>query len=57
MSSGLATLLLYLAAAAVYITVGVFFPRAILSWVEGAGFLLLAVWILPALAMRIGRRR
>ena len=57
MSSGPATLLLYLAAAAVYIILGVFFPRTILSWVEGAGFLLLAVWILPALAMLIGRRR
>ena len=49
MSSGLATLLLYLAAAAVYITLGVFFPRILLSWVEGAGFLLLAVWVIPAL--------
>ena len=49
MTSGLATLLLYLAAAAVYITLGVFFPRVILSWVEGAGFLLLAVWLIPTL--------
>ncbi len=54
MTAGQRTLLLYLAAAAAYIMLGVFFPRLLLSWVEGAGFLLLAVWLLPAL---IGRRR
>lgn len=48
------TLALYLVAAAVYITLGVFFPKILLSWVEGAGFLLLAVWVLPAL---VGLRR
>ncbi len=54
MTPGLRTLVLYLAAAAVYITLGVFFPQVLLSWIEGAGFLLLAVWLLPAL---IGLRR
>ena len=49
MSPGLRTLVLYLTAAAVYITLGVFFPRVLLSWIEGAGFLLVAVWLLPAL--------
>ena len=53
-SAGLRVFVLYLAAAAVYITLGVFFPRVLLSWVEGAGFLLLAVWLLPAL---VGLRR
>jgi len=48
-STGPRTLVLYLAAASVYVTLGVFFPRVLLSWVEGAGFLLLAVWLLPAL--------
>jgi hypothetical protein len=50
MTTGLRTLALYLAAGAAYITLGIFFPRVLLSWVEGAGFLLLAVWLLPALA-------
>lgn len=53
MTPGLRTLALYLAAGAAYITLGVFFPRFILSWVEGASFLLLAVWLVPAL---FGRR-
>lgn len=49
MSAELRTLALYLGAAALNITLGAFFPRILLSWVEGAGFLLLAVWLLPAL--------
>ena len=48
-STGWPALALYVVAAAVYITLGVFFPRVLLSWVEGAGFLLVAVWLLPAL--------
>ena len=54
MTPGQRALALYLAAGAAYVTLGVFFPRLLLSWVEGAGFLLLAVWLLPAL---IGLRR
>jgi len=42
-------LALYLVAAAVYITLGVFFPRVLLSWIEGTAFLLLAVVLIPAL--------
>ena len=47
------TLALYLAAAAVYITLGVFLPEVLLSWVNGGAFLLLAVWVLPALVRRL----
>ncbi|MBI1885123.1 MAG: hypothetical protein HYS09_02215 [Chloroflexi bacterium] len=45
----LAGLAPYLVAGGVYITVGVFVPEALLSWVEGIGFVLLAVWGIPAL--------
>lgn len=53
--NGWLTLALYVAAGAAYITISVFFPRAILSWVEGAGFLLLAVVVLPLLVARLRR--
>jgi hypothetical protein len=46
-------LTLYLIAGAVYVTLGVFYPRVLLSWVEGAGFLLLAVVIIPMLLRRL----
>ena len=46
-------LLLYLAAGAVYIVLGVVIPELLFSWVEGAVFLLLAVWVLPALVRRL----
>jgi membrane protein implicated in regulation of membrane protease activity len=49
-------LVLYLAAAATYIALGVANPDFILSWPEGAAFLLLAVWIVPLLARRLRRR-
>jgi hypothetical protein len=55
MTGDRAVLALYLAAAAVYITLGVFFPRILLSWIEGAAFLLIAVWVLPALLARLRR--
>lgn len=48
-------LALYVAAAAVYIALGVAFPDLLLSFFEGAGFLLLAVWIFPALWRRLTR--
>ena len=51
------TLVFYLAAAAAYITLGVFYPRILFSWFEGAGFLLLAVWVLPALGAFLWRKR
>ena len=53
MSEGRRTLALYLAAAAAYITLGVLVPEALLTWPAGAGFLLLAVWLLPALLRRL----
>lgn len=43
---------LYLVAAIAYIAIGIAWPDALLSWVEGAGFLLLVVWLVPALARR-----
>lgn len=42
-------LALYVVAGAVYVAVGVAVPELLFSWVEGAVFLLLAVWVLPAL--------
>jgi hypothetical protein len=46
-------LTLYLAAAAVYIALGVAIPEFLFSWAEGAAFLLVAVWLLPALVRRL----
>lgn len=48
-------LALYLAAAVAYIALGVWEPDFLLSFFEGAAFLLLAVWILPALVRRLLR--
>jgi hypothetical protein len=46
-------LALYLGAAVAYIALGVAVPELLLSWVEGAAFLLVAVWVLPALVRRL----
>ena len=46
-------LVVYVAAAVVYIVLGVAIPELLFSWVEGAAFLLLAVWVLPALLERV----
>jgi hypothetical protein len=46
-------LALYLVAGMAYIALGLLWPDVLLSWVEGAGFLLLAVWILPAVVRRL----
>jgi hypothetical protein len=46
---------LYLAAALAYIGVGVAEPSLLLSFFEGAAFLLVAVWIVPALVRRLTR--
>jgi len=43
----------YLAAGVAYIALGVAFPSLLLSWVEGVAFLLVAVWLLPALVRRL----
>ncbi len=48
-------LALYVAAGAVYITLGVFVTEILLSWVVGIGFLVLFVWAIPALASRLRR--
>jgi putative Ca2+/H+ antiporter (TMEM165/GDT1 family) len=45
-------LALYLAAGVAYIALGVAVPELLFSWIEGALFLLLAVWVLPALLAR-----
>ena len=45
-------LALYVSAGAVYVALGIGVPELLFSWVEGAVFLLLAVWILPALIRR-----
>jgi hypothetical protein len=44
---------LYAAAAAVYIALGVFVPQVLISWPVGATYVLLAVWLLPALVRRV----
>ena len=43
----------YVAAGIAYIALGVAVPETLFSWVEGAVFLLLAVWILPSLLGRL----
>jgi hypothetical protein len=48
-------LLLYLAAGVAYITLGLFVKQALALWIEGAAFLLVAVWLLPALVRRLRR--
>jgi hypothetical protein len=47
-------LALYVTAGVVYIALGVAVPELLFSWIEGAVYLLVAVWILPAF---VGRRR
>lgn len=46
-------LLLYVAAGIAYITIGVFVKQLLALWLEGAAFLLLTVWLLPALIRRL----
>jgi hypothetical protein len=52
MTSGWATLALYCIAGAAYITLSVFIPEAILSWVQGAAFLAVTVALIPLLVSR-----
>ncbi len=56
LSEGRGTLALYLAAAVAYIGLGVLDTNLLLSWFEGAAFLLLAVWVVPALVRRLRAR-
>ena len=46
-------LLLYLCAGAVYVALAVAVPALVFSWVEGAVFLLVAAWIVPAVVKRV----
>ncbi|MFN2469520.1 MAG: hypothetical protein ABR583_00710 [Gaiellaceae bacterium] len=48
-------LALYLAAAVTYIALGVAFPDLLLSWFEGAAFLVAFVWLVPAVLRRFQR--
>jgi hypothetical protein len=45
-------LALYVGAGLAYVLLGVAVPELLFSWIEGAVFLLLAVWVLPALLER-----
>lgn len=51
--TGRRELALYLAAAAAYIAAGVAVPELLLSWFEGAAFLLVAVWLIPRALARV----
>ena len=51
--SGRGELALYAAAGVAYIALGVAVPELLLSWFEGAAFLLLAVVVVPALVRRL----
>jgi putative Ca2+/H+ antiporter (TMEM165/GDT1 family) len=46
-------LALYVAAGVAYVVLGVAVPELLFSWIEGAVFLVLAVWVLPALVERL----
>ena len=45
--------ILYGLAAVAYILLGVLVPEVLLSWISGVAFLLLAVWLVPALVRRV----
>jgi hypothetical protein len=46
---------IYLAAAAVYIGIGLWNTSFLLSWPVAAGYLLLAAWLIPAAVRRLLR--
>ena len=46
-------LLLYVGAGIVFIALGVAVPEVLISWITGAGFLLLAAWAISALVRRL----
>jgi hypothetical protein len=54
-AGGRRELALYLAAAAVYVAIGVAKPEFLFSWVVAAGYLLLAVVALPFVLGRLRR--
>ncbi len=49
------TLVPYAIAAVLYIALGAWEPRFLLSWVEGISFVFLIVWAVPALLRRLRR--
>jgi hypothetical protein len=53
MENGRRELALYLVAAAIYITIGVFFLEFMLASIVALGYLLLAVWLLPEIVRRL----
>jgi hypothetical protein len=53
--SGYATVAAYLATGIGYIALSVFFPDAILSWVEGATVLVIVFGLVPYLYRRLRR--
>jgi hypothetical protein len=52
-SEGRRTLLLYLVAAALYIGIGVAYPDFLLASLVALGYLLLVVWLVPALYRKL----
>jgi hypothetical protein len=52
-ASGWREVALYLAAGALYVAIGVAFPTFLFSWVVAAGYLVVGLVILPALARRL----
>ena len=55
LAAGRRELVLYLAAAVVYVAVGVAKPEFLFTWVVAAGYLLLAVVALPFVVRRLRR--
>lgn len=47
--------MLYLGAGAAYVTIGLFVTEFLRSWIIGFAFLLVCVWLLPALGRRLRR--
>jgi hypothetical protein len=45
---------LYGAAGAAYVVLGIFVPEVLFSWLEGAAFLLIAVVLVPRMLRRLG---
>jgi len=53
LATGRRELALYVAAGVFYVAIGVNFPEFLFSWVVAAGYLLVCVVALPALARRL----
>ena len=45
----------YLVAGVVYVALGLAFPAFLFSWVVGAAYLLVAIWLVPAGVRRLQR--